>query len=228
MRIQNQPKWPVLKVPPSSWKTANEKILFTWVLNKIGESNHWTRIGRREIQLELSRVCGARVSEKLKSFYEYGYLQRKEPRPINQAYEYRINPDFIESEDAREWICFAKVLFSPVNPWKKLLKRSSIGHGYLNASGIIVLGAITSAEVGVSTGQLQEYLRGLVSEATVRTCVKNQTRNSLVFRNNEQLLVPSNDLLGLLAEYEADSGAKMRSKRVFKEVASQRRNFLGS
>ena len=228
MRIQNQPRWPVLKVPSSSWKTANEKILFTWVLNMIGECNQWTRIGRREVQLELSRVCGARVSEKLKSFYEYGYLQRKEPRPINQAYEYRINPDFLESEVAREWICFAKVLFSPVNPWKKLLKRSSIGHGYLNASGIIVLGAITSAEVGVSTGQLQEYLRSLVSEATVRTCVKNQTRNSLVFRNHEQLLVPSNDLLGLLAEYEADSGAKMRSKRVFKEVASQRRNFLGS
>jgi hypothetical protein len=227
MNLLNQPRWPVLKVPASSWKTASEKILFTWILNRIGESNHWTRIGRREVQLELSRVGGARVSEKLKSFYEYGYLQRKEPRPINQAYEYRINPDFLESEVAREWICFAKVLFSPVNPWKKLLKRSSIGHGFLNASGIIVLGAIISAEVGVSTGQLQEYLRGLVSEATVRTCVKNQTRNSLAFRNHEQLLVASNDLLGLLAEYEADSGAKMRSKRVSKEVASQRRNFMG-
>jgi hypothetical protein len=227
MSLLNQPRWPVLKVPPSSWKTANEKILFTCVLNRIGESNQWTHIGRREVQLELSRVGGARVSEKLKSFYEYGYLQRKEPRPISQAYEYRINPDFLKTEGAREWICFARVLFSPVNPWKKLLRRSSIGHGYLNASGIIVLGAITSAEVGVSTGQLQEYLRGLVSEATVRTCVKNQTRNSLVFRNHKQLLVPSKDLLSLLAEYEANSGAKMRSKRVSKEVASQRRNFMG-
>lgn len=227
MRIQNQPRWPELNVPASSWKTPSEKILFAWVLNRIGENNEWTRIGRREIQLELNRVGGARVSEKLKSFYEYGHLQRNEYRPINQAYEYRINPDFIESEDARDWICFTQVIFSPVNPWGKLFKRSSIGHGYLNASGLIVLGAIISAEVGVSTGQLREYLRGLVSESTVRTSVKAQMRNSLVFRDQQQLLVPSRDFLGLLAEYEVDSGAKLRSKRVSKEVASQRRNFMG-
>ena len=227
MSLLNQPRWPALKIPASSWKTPNEKILFAWVLNEIGPSNEWTRLSRRELQLELSRVGGARVSEKLKSFYEYGYIQRKEPRPINRAYEYRINPDFIESEVAREWMCFTQVLFSSVHPWRTLLKRSSIGHGYLNASGLIVLGAIVSAEVGVSTGQLQNYLRGLVSEATIRTSVKAQMLNSLVFRNQEKLLVPSDGLWALLAEYEADSGAQMRSKRVSKEVASQRRNFMG-
>jgi hypothetical protein len=226
MSLLNQPRWPVLKVPQSSWKTPNEKILFAWVLNEIGHNNEWTRLSRRELQLELSRVGGARVSEKLKSFYEYGYLQRKEPRPINQAYEYRINPNFMESEVAREWMCFTQVLFSPVHPWRTLLKRSSIGHGYLNASGLIVLGAIISADVGVSTGQLQNYLRGLVSEDTVRQCLTKLKRNSLVFRNHQHLLVPSNDLRGLLAEYETDSGAKKRSKRVRNAVASERKNFM--
>jgi len=226
MRIQNQPRWPELKVPASSLKTPSEKILFAWILNRIGDSNTWTRIGRREVQLELSRVGGARISETLRSFYEHGYIERKEPRPINQAYEYRINPNFIESENAHQWICFTQVLFSPRQPWGKLFKRSSIGHGYLNASGLIVLGAIISAEVGVSTGQLQEYLRRLVSEATVRKCLKHQMMNSLVFRDQNQLLVPSNDLKDLLTEYETDSGAKKRKKRVARDIASQREHFI--
>jgi hypothetical protein len=226
MSLLNQPRWPALKIPASSWKTPNEKILFALVLNEIGAKNEWMRLSRRELQLELSRVGGARVSEKLKSFYEYGYLQRKEPRPINQAYEYRINPDFIESEVAREWMSFTETLFSPVHPWRLLLKRSSIGHGYLNASGLIVLGAIVSAEVGVSTGQLQNYLRGLVSESTIRTSVKAQMRNSLVFRNQRQLLFTSDELGALLCQYEEGSGAKTRSKQVSRNVTSERKNFM--
>ena len=226
MNTGNCPNWLSLKTPASSWKTASQKILFSWVLHKIGDNNSWTRISRREIQLELSRVCGPRISEKLKGFYEYGYLERKEPRSIVRAYEYRLNPNFASSETALEWKHFTDVIFSSSQPWKDLFRGSSVGHGFLNVSGLIVLGAIISAEVGVSTGQLQDYLRGLVSESTVRTCVKHQMAHSLVTRNNSNLLIPCREFDSLLRHYEAESGARARSRRISREIRIQRRAFI--
>jgi hypothetical protein len=92
---------------------------------------------------------------------------------------------------------------------------------------MLVLGSIVAAEIGVSTGELQQYLRELVGERTVRNCVRYLLSEGLIFRDSKELLNPAHDLNAKLTIYELEVGAKQRADRNFEVVANQRDAFFG-
>ena len=197
------------------------------MLHYLGTSGNWIRIGRRTLQLELTRVCGPRVSRSLKELCEEGYFERLEPRYIDHTYAYRPNLTFLSTIEGKQWQHVSSVFFSSGNPWVELLRRPSVGYGYLNQSGIIVLGAVLSASTGVSTGQIQDYLRGLLGEQTVRNAVGTLKRYDIITRDADQLLRPTVNWESNLTELEDQLGARLRSKKLAKTVAAQRRAFFG-
>jgi hypothetical protein len=206
---------------------VNKKFLLCWLLAYLGNANKWKHLGRRKLQLELSRVCGPNVSASLKGFCLNEFITRKERRPYDDSYSYRINHAFAESDDGKQWCALSDVLFSPDNKWQELFERPSVGHGYLNPSGMLVLGSIVAAEVGVSRHQLQQYLRDLVGEQTVRNCVRYLLSEGLIFRDSDGLLNPSHDLDAKLTGYELEVGARRRADTNFQVIANQRDAFFG-
>lgn len=206
---------------------VNKKFLLCWLLAYLDNADSWKRLGRRKLQLELSRVCGPNVSALLKGFCLNEFITRKERRPYDDAYSYRINYAFAESDAGKQWRALSDVLFSPDNKWRQLFERPSVGHGYLNPSGMLVLGSIVAAEVGVSTGELQQYLRDLVGEQTVRNCVRYLLSEGLIFRDSKRLLNPAHDLNAKLSRYELEIGAKQRANKNFEVIANQRDAFFG-
>jgi hypothetical protein len=206
---------------------VNKKFLLCWLLAYLDNADSWKRLGRRKLQLELSRVCGPNVSASLKTFCRNEIINRNERRPLDDSYRYRINHAFAESDNGKLWRALSDVLFSPNNKWRELFERPSVGHGYLNPSGMLVLGSIVAAEIGVSTGELQQYLRELVGERTVRNCVRYLLSEGLIFRDSKELLNPAHDLNAKLTIYELEVGAKQRADRNFEVVANQRDAFFG-
>ena len=204
---------------------VTDKFLLLLVLKYLDKTYKWVRIGRRKIQLDLNRVRGANVSKKLKSLVDGGYIVRNEHRATTDSFRYRLNHLFAETEVGGQWCALSDVLFHPDNPWEKLRKRPSVGHGYLNPSGVLVLGAIIAAENSVSTGQLQVYLRGLVGEQTVKNCVRMLRSAEIVFRDENQLLRPFKDWKARLKKYEIGIGASQRRTKNFKTLAKERLIF---
>ena len=204
---------------------VTDKFLLLLVLSYLDKTYKWVRIGRRKIQLDLNRVCGAGVSKKLKSFVDGGFIVRNENRATADSFRYRLNHLFAETDVGGQWCALSDVLLHPDNPWEKLRKRPSVGHGYLNPSGVLVLGAIIAAKNSVSTGQLQVYLRGLVSEQTVKNCVRILRSAEIVFRDENQLLRPFKDWKARLKKYEIGIGANQRRTKNFKTVAKERLIF---
>jgi hypothetical protein len=92
---------------------------------------------------------------------------------------------------------------------------------------MLVLGSIVAAEIGVSTGELQQYLRDLVGEQTVRNCVGYLQSEGLIFRDSDGLINPSQDLDTKLTGYELEVGARRRADRNLEVIANQRGAFFG-
>ena len=206
---------------------VNKKFLLCWLLAYLDDAVSWKRLGRRKLQMELSRVCGPNVSASLKGFCLDEFITRNERRPYDDSYRYRINHAFAESDIGKQWRALSDALFSPYNKWLELFQRPSVGHGYLNPSGMLVLGSLVAAEIGVSTGKLQQYLKDLVGEQTVRNCVGYLQSEGLIFRDSDGLLNPSQDLDAKLTGYELEVGARQRADRNLEVIANQRGGFFG-
>jgi len=159
--------------------------------------------------------------------HQSGILARGERRAITQAYQYRLSSKFLETPESRDWRALSDALFDEGLPWRGLFDRPVVGHGFLNASGVLVLGAILAAASGVSTGQLQMYFRGLLGEQTVRNSVHRLEGLAAVTRNDDFKLVPTADWKVRLDDFEGAIGAKKRARRLREEIQFEREHFLG-
>jgi hypothetical protein len=170
---------------------------------------------------------GRRVSKAIKKLHTAGILERREPRSLTSAYEYRFTEQFRNQPCWNQWIDLSETLFSELLPWQPLFNRPVVGHGFLNASGVLVFGAILAARTGVSTGALQIYLRGLVGEQTVRQAVWKLEAMAAVARNASGLLVATDDWRDRLSEFEQATGANSRARKLKKTVRAERLYFFG-
>jgi hypothetical protein len=227
MLQSNETNWPQLSIPLNPVLTLSDRILLCYFCYRIGPDNDWVRIGRREIQTRFCRPGGRRVSKRVKDLYHHGILTRYERRASAKAYQYRLSPRFLSTPESKEWKKLSDVLFDERFPWRGLFDRPVVGHGFLNASGVLVLGAILSAEYGVSTGQLQMYFRGFVGEQTVRKAVRKLEDMAVVTRNTEHRLVPTADWEVRLDDYEDAVGAKKRAERLHQKIQFERALFNG-
>lgn len=219
--------WPPLRIPLSPRLQLSDRILLCYFCYRIGPDNEWVSLGRREIQTRFCRPGGRRVSKRVKDLYHLGILARHERRASAKAYQYRLSSQFLSTPESKAWRELSDVLFSEQLPWRGLFDRPVVGHGFLNASGVLVLGAILAAESGVSTGQLQMYFRGFVGEQTVRNAVHKLENMAAVTRNTEDRLVPTPDWKVRLDDYEDAVGAKKRARRIRKQIKDERDDFLG-
>lgn len=218
---------PSLTIPLFPRLSLSDRVLLCYFCYRIGPDNRWVRIGRREVQTRFCRPGGRRVSKRIKGLYRAGILTRREPRAAARAYDYRLSTDFSRTPESERWRALSDVLFGEHHPWRTLFDRPVVGHGFLNASGVLVLGAIVAVWSGVSTGELQKYFRGFLGEQTVRNAVHRLEAMASVRRNDEGLLVPTDDWLVRLDDYEEAVGANKRAKRVRDEIQFERDSYLG-
>ena len=228
MLQSREPIWPFLRVPRSPVLRIENRILLCYFCYRIGPSNSWVRVGRREIQLRLCRAGGRRVSKRINSLRYQGILERNERRPTCDTYRYRLSSEFLNTAEYHDWRQLADLLFSNDLPWKALFDRPVVGHGFLNASGVVVLGAILAAGCGVSTGDLQRYLRGLVGEQTVRNAIRKLEEIAVVSRDADFKLVPASDWKVRLDDFESAVGAKFRARQIYHEIRIERELYHGS
>ena len=204
---------------------VNEKVLFTWVLNQLKPAPAWVKIGRRRLQTELRRICGPRVSDCLKIFCQKGYIDRSKRGHLTEPYRYRLNSTFIKTELGCQWLSLSKLIFAKESAWVKLIRVPAFSHGYLNMSGMIVFGAIVEAQSSVTTRQIQNYLSNLVSYQTVKDCLKRLSTEGLIKKNDRGQFKAVKNWEVKLYEYQEETGAKRRARKIAKDIAIQRVNF---
>ena len=204
---------------------VNEKVLLTWLLNHLKPAPAWVKLGRRRLQTELNRICGPRVSYGLKSFCQKGFIDRSQRGHLIDVYRYRLNSTFIASETGCQWLGLSKVIFREQSAWAQLVEFPAFSHGYLNMSGMIVFGAIIEARTSVTTRQIQNYLSGLVSGQTVKDCLKRLRKEGLIQKNDRGQIKAVKKWEGKLYEYQEETGARSRARKIAKDVAIQRVNF---
>lgn len=227
MLQSHETTWPPLRIPTFPRLRLSDRILLCYFCYRIGPDNDWVRLGRREIQTRFCRPGGRRVSKRIKVLHQSGILARGERRAITQAYQYRLSSKFLETPESQDWRALSDALFDKRLPWRGLFDRPVVGHGFLNASGVLVLGAILAAGSGVSTGQLQMYFRGLLGEQTVRNSVHRLEGLAAVTRNDDFKLVPTADWKVRLDDFEGAVGAKKRARRLREEIQFERELFFG-
>lgn len=219
--------WPQLNIPLFPLLKLSDRILLCYFCYRIGPDNDWVPLGRREIQTRFCRPGGRRISRRVKTLYQLGILVRQEPRSTPKAYQYRLSEKFLGMPESKDWRELSDKFFDEQLPWRELFDRPVVGHGFLNSSGVLVLGAILAEESGVSTGQLQIYFRGLLGEQTVRNAVHKLEAIAAIIRNSEHRLVPTADWKVRLDHYENAVGAKRRAQRLRKTIEDERDHFFG-
>ena len=219
--------WPQLSIPLSPNLRLSDRILLCYFCFRIGPDNDWVSLGRREIQTRFCSSGGRRVSRRVKTLYQTEILERREPRSSPKAYQYRLSAKFLRMPESKDWQDLSEVLFNEQSRWRELFDRPVVGYGFLNSSGVLVLGAILAAETGVSTGQLQMYFRGFLGEQTVRSAVHKLEAMAAIIRNRENRLVPTADWKVRLDNYESAVGAKKRARQLRRTIKYERNHFFG-
>ena len=218
--------WPQLQIPQTPEITLGDRILLCYFCYRTGPGNQWVPLGRREIQTRFCRVGGRRVSRKIKELHRRELLERREPRATPKAYEYRLSKKFLSESSSDDWKHLSNVLFAEEFQWRALFDRPFVGHGFLNFSGVLVLGSILSTRKGVYTAELQNYLRGLLGEQTVRKAVHRLECSGVVMRNSSGELVTTADWLDRLDDYEKAAGSKERARRLGRQIKAERKSFF--
>ena len=219
--------WPQLRIPQTPKITLSNRILLCYFCYRTGCENQWVCLGRREIQTRFCRVGGPRVSKKIRELHRQELLERRKPRATPKAYEYRLSKKFLSESSSDDWKHLSNVLFAEEFQWRALFDRPFVGHGFLNFSGVLVLGSILSTPKGIFTAELQNYLRGLLGEQTVRKAVHRLECIEVVMRNPSGELVTTADWLGRLDDYEKAAGSKERARRLGRQIKAERKSFFG-
>jgi len=115
-------------------------------------------------------------------------------------------------------------LFGEGGLCSEFLERSAFGHGFLNHSGLIVVGVLRRCPSAVSVPELKRYLKPLLSSTTINSAINKLKSCGLVAVTSEGVCLVSDWEL-LLHKYELESGASDRVSARDTKFVTQRDKY---
>ena len=200
-------QFPELVVPSGLPKSSSEKIALLVVRGLLG-SGREVRLSQRLLTTILSRSGNETVGRRLNGLVSAGFLVKVRRSSGGTVYgkgRLLASRTRLGDETAR----LAKFLFGESGLCSGLLERSVFGHGFLNHSGLIVVGVLRRCPSGVSVPELKRYLKPLLSSTTINTAINKLESCGVIAVSSEGISLASDWEL-LLHKYEVESGANDR------------------
>ena len=215
-------QFPELVVPSRLPKSSSEKIVLLVVRGLLG-SGIEIRLAQRLLTTILSRVGNEAVGCRLNGLVSAGFLVKVHSGSGGTVYgkgKRLASRTRLGDETAR----LAKFLFGEGGLCSGLLERSAFGHGFLNHSGLIIVGVLRRCPSAVSVGELKRYLKLLLSPTRINSAIKKLKSCGVVAVTSEGVsLAPDWEML--LHKYEVESGANDRVSACDKKFETQRDKY---
>ena len=215
-------QFPELVVPSRLPKSSSEKIVLLMVRGRLGSGSE-VRLSQRFLTTILSRSGNEAVARRLNGLVSAGFLVKVRRSSGGTVYgkgKLLASRTRLGDETAR----LAKFLFGEGGLCSGLLKRSAFGHGFLNQSGLIVVGVLRRCPSAVSVPELKRYLKPLLSSTTINTAIKKRESCGVIAVSSEGVCLVSDWEL-LLHKYEVESGANDRVDARDAKFETQRDKF---
>ena len=215
-------QFPELVVPSRLPKSSSEKIVLLMVRGRLGSGSE-VRLSQRFLTTILSRSGNEAVARRLNGLVSAGFLVKVRRSSGGTVYgkgKLLASRTRLGDETAR----LAKFLFGEGGLCSGLLKRSAFGHGFLNQSGLIVVGVLRRCPSAVSVPELKRYLKPLLSSTTINTAIKKLESCGVIAVSSEGVCLVSDWEL-LLHKYEVESGANDRVDARDAKFETQRDKF---
>ena len=215
-------QFPELVVPSGLPKSSSEKIVLLVVRGLLG-SGREVRLSQRLLTTILSRSGNEAVGRRLNGLVSAGFLVKVRRSSGGTVYgkgKLLASRTRLGDETAR----LAKFLFGESGLCSGLLERSVFGHGFLNHSGLIVVGVLHRCPSGVSVPELKRYLKPLLSSTTINTAIKKLESCGVIAVSSEGVCLASDWELSL-DKYEVESGANDRVSARDTKFETQRDKF---
>lgn len=200
-------QFPELVVPSRLPKSSSEKIRLLVVRGLLG-SGIEIRLAQRRLTTILSRSGNEAIGRRLNGLVSAGFLVKVRRSSAGFIYgkgKLLTSRTRLGDETAR----LAKFLFGEGGLCSGLLERSAFCHGFLNHSGLIVVGVLRRCPSAVSVPELKRYLKPLLSSTTINTAINKLKLCGVVAVSSEGISLVSDWEL-LLHKYEVESGANDR------------------
>lgn len=215
-------QFPELVVPSGLPKSSSEKIALLLVRGLLG-SGPEVLVSQRHLTTILSRSGNEAVGRRLNGLVSAGFLvkvRRSSRGTIYGKGKLLASRTRLGDETAR----LAKFLFGSSGLCSELLKRSAFCHGFLNHSGLIVVGVLRRCPSAVSVPELKRYLKPLLSSTTINTAINKLKSCGVIAVSSEGACLVSDWDLSL-HKYEVESGANDRVDARDAKFENQRDNF---
>ena len=211
-----------LVVPSGLPKSSSEKVVLLVVRGLLG-SGIEIRLSQRLLTTVLSRAGNEAVARRLNGLVSAGFLVKVRRSSGGTVYgkgKRLASRTRLGDETAR----LAKFLFGEGGLCSGLLERSAFGHGFLNHSGLIVVGVLRRCPSSVSVPELKRYLKPILSSTTINSAINKLESCGVVAVSSEGVCLVSDWEL-LLHKYELESGANDRVSARDAKFETQRDNF---
>ena len=215
-------QFPELVVPSGLPKSSSEKIVLLVVRGLLG-SGREVRLSQRLLTTILSRSGREAVGRRLNGLVSAGFLVKVRRSSGGTVYgkgKLLASRTRLGDETAR----LAKFLFGEGGLCSGLLKHSAFGHGFLNHSGLIVVGVLRRCPSAVSVRELKRYLKPLLSSTTINSAINKLKSCGFIAVTCEGVCLVSDWEL-LLHKYELESGANDRVSARDAKFETQRDKF---
>jgi len=215
-------QFPELVVPSGLPKSSSEKIVLLVVRGLLG-SGREVLLSQRFLTKVLSRAGNRAVGRRLKGLVSAGFLVEVSSSSSGTVYgkgKRLASRTRLGDETAR----LAKFLFGEGGLCSEFLERSAFGHGFLNHSGLIVVGVLRRCPSAVSVPELKRYLKPLLSSTTINSAINKLKSCGLVAVTSEGVCLVSDWEL-LLHKYELESGANDRVSARDTKFVTQRDKY---
>ena len=223
-------QFPELVVPSRLPKSSSEKIVLLVVRGRLGSGSE-VLVSQRFLTTILSRSGNEAVGRRLNGLVSAGFLtvvRRSSEGTVSRSSGGNVygkgkllaSRTRLGDETAR----LAKFLFGEGGLCSGLLEHSAFCHGFLNHSGLIVVGVLRRCPSVVSVPELKRYLKPLLSSTTINSAIKKLESCGVIAVSSEGVCLASDWEL-LLHRYEVESGANDRVDARDAKFETQRDKF---
>lgn len=194
--VSDSPTPEPLVVPPKAPTRVEQKLAVAYVAHRSVDSTsgiHEAELAARFWAEQLRRSSSSSVSRALRKLRmpPHEWLELSTASAGRAAHRYSLGPTAVDHGD--QWRELGRRLYSTGGILAGGLGDPLIKHGYLNASGLLVVGALK--EVGQGTAaMIRRHLGGLLARTTIGAAIERLAQLGLV--------LVEHDRVSLINDYE--------------------------
>jgi DNA-binding HxlR family transcriptional regulator len=207
-------------------RMADTHLLAYALVEYLDNSSQQSPIPRRMVQRELTVSDGKRLSSRLKSLVDQGWLVQHKSQLIGRSATYEPGPQLTNNPSLEKaWLEFANSVHGVHGLLKDLRHRPARAHGHLNTNGVLILAALSNTTIPIRVKELEIYFQSLMSPKTVKSYLKKLVSKGLIAKDSKGYSLVS-DFEAQLNSYETiETTCAQRKQRITITTHSETRTF---